>query len=201
MADQEKDNKVKELRQSALLGVTPTTPSRFGEETSCELVGPVSLKKSPMVSTASNSREETSHELAVVPVSIKKASAVPTANREETAKEIAVPVAWQKPRTYSASNREETAAEIAAPVSLGKIRNNDNAEGKAEGKAQAGTGIGFLAIALSIISLFVMPILFGAAGIIVGFIARSRGARGLGAWAIGIGVVSIIIGIFITPFF
>jgi hypothetical protein len=177
VADQEKDNKVKELRQSALLGVTPTTPSKFGEETSCELVGPVSLKKSPMASTASNSREEISHELAVVPVSIKKAPAVSTANREETA------------------------AEIAAPVSLGKIRNNDNAGGKAQGKAQAGTGIGFLALALSILSLFVMPILFGAAGIIVGFIARSRGARGLGAWAIGIGVVSIIIGIFITPFF
>ena len=41
----------------------------------------------------------------------------------------------------------------------------------------------------------------GAAGIIIGFIARRRGATGLGAWAIGIGAVSIIVGIFILQFF
>ena len=54
---------------------------------------------------------------------------------------------------------------------------------------------------LSIISLFVLPVLLGAAGIIVGYIARRRGAQGLGAWAMGIGVVSLVLGIFIIPFF
>lgn len=61
--------------------------------------------------------------------------------------------------------------------------------------------MGTLAIALSILSLFVLPILFGAAGIVLGFVARSRGAAGLGAWAIGIGALSIIVGIFVLPFF
>jgi len=93
--------------------------------------------------------------------------------------------------------REETAAEIAAPVPVVRRRGYDDIRGKAEG----GTGTGYAALALSILSLFVLPILFGAAGIVLGFIARAKGATGLGAWAIGIGVVSIVIGIFILPFF
>ena len=93
--------------------------------------------------------------------------------------------------------KEETAAEIAAPVTFGRRRGYDDLRERAEG----GTGTGYVALALSIISLFVMPILFGAVGIVLGFIARRRGAEGLGAWAIGIGAVSIIIGIFILPFY
>lgn len=93
--------------------------------------------------------------------------------------------------------REETAAEIAAPVPIVRRRGYDDIRGRTEG----GTGTGYVALALSILSLFVFPILFGAAGIVLGFVARRRGAEGLGAWAIGIGAVSIIIGIFILPFF
>jgi hypothetical protein len=91
--------------------------------------------------------------------------------------------------------REETAAEIAAPVPV--IRRRERDDLRTEGSAS----IGYIALALSILSLFVMPILLGAAGIVLGFIARRRGAEGLGAWAIGIGAVSMIIGIFIIPFF
>ena len=91
--------------------------------------------------------------------------------------------------------REETAAEIAAPVPVIRRRGRDDL------RAEGGTSTGFVALALAILSLFVMPILLGAAGIVLGFIARRRGAEGLGAWAIGIGAVSMIIGIFIIPFF
>jgi hypothetical protein len=96
--------------------------------------------------------------------------------------------------------KTESAAEIAAPVTTGRDyaavdrdADRDNTVG--------GRGMGYLALALSIISLFILPVILGAAGVIVGFIARRRGATTLGAWAIGIGIVSIILGIFITPFF
>jgi hypothetical protein len=93
----------------------------------------------------------------------------------------------------------ETAAEIAAPVNL---RRDHAGVGRDDDEVvSGGKGTGFLALALSIISLFMLPVILGAAGIIVGFIARRRGANGLGAWAIGIGIVSLILGIFITPFF
>ncbi|WP_374703104.1 hypothetical protein [Neobacillus cucumis] len=100
----------------------------------------------------------------------------------------------------SSRYREESAAEIAAPVPVTLRNNQTNAQQQQTGAA-AGTGMGVLALALSILSLFVMPILFGAAGIVLGFVARRRGAEGLGAWAIGIGAISIIVGIFILPFF
>ena len=93
----------------------------------------------------------------------------------------------------------ETAAEIAAPVNL--RRDYADVDSNGDEVVSRGKGIGFLALALSIISLFMLPVILGAAGIIVGFIARRRGANGLGAWAIGIGIVSLILGIFITPFF
>lgn len=93
------------------------------------------------------------------------------------------------------ANLEETAAEIAAPVSF------DRGTAAEDEKATAGTGIGVAALILSIISLFVMPVLFGAVGIVLGFIARARGSTGLGSWAIGIGIVSIVMAMLIVPLF
>lgn len=83
---------------------------------------------------------------------------------------------------------EETAGEIAEP-----IRFSDREVERGED----GRGVGWLALALSIVSLFLMPVIMGAAGIIFGFIARRRGAETLGAWAIGIGAVSIILSFFV----
>jgi len=100
----------------------------------------------------------------------------------------------------NADYTEETSAELAAPISYD--RNLDKADNDGDREiATAGRGVGFAALILSIISLFALPVLFGATGIILGFVARGRGARSLGSWAIGIGVVSIIVGMFILPFF
>lgn len=59
---------------------------------------------------------------------------------------------------------------------------------------------GWIAIALSALSFFMMPIILGAAGIIVGFVSRNRGADTLGNIAIAAGAISILISIFILPF-
>ncbi|MFB3165914.1 DUF4190 domain-containing protein [Neobacillus sp. 179-C4.2 HS] len=103
--------------------------------------------------------------------------------------------------TNSSEYKEETAAEIAAPVPITRPSSQQKSKNGSGAGTNAGTGMGWAALALSILSLFVMPILFGAAGIVLGFVARRRGAEGLGAWAIGIGAISIIVGIFILPFF
>ena len=93
------------------------------------------------------------------------------------------------------SYHEETSAELAAPLSLNKreVREYDD-------ERAGGRGIGLSALALSILSLFVLPILFGIAGIVLGFIARRRGASS-GSWAMTIGAISLILSIFILPFF
>ncbi|WP_299087867.1 DUF308 domain-containing protein [uncultured Metabacillus sp.] len=95
----------------------------------------------------------------------------------------------------------EAAAEIAAPVNVDRDYAADERVDDRNEVVGEGRGMGYLALALSIISLFILPVILGAAGIIVGFIARRRGANALGAWAIGIGAVSLVLGIFITPFF
>lgn len=92
---------------------------------------------------------------------------------------------------------EETAAEIAAPVNVSR----DFEEDAAEESTTSGRVLGYSALALSILSLFILPVIMGAAGIVLGFVARRRGAETLGAWAIGIGAVSIIVGLFVLPFF
>lgn len=91
---------------------------------------------------------------------------------------------------------EETAAEIANPVNVNRYESD-----KADHEAGAGRGLGFFALTLSIISLFMFPVFLGIVGIIVGFIARKRGAEGLGIWAIGLGAASIILRMFVMPFF
>lgn len=94
---------------------------------------------------------------------------------------------------------EETSAELAAPISFDRSLNSKDERERES--VTAGRGVGIAALALSILSLFVLPVLFGATGIVLGFVARRRGATTLGSWAIGIGVVSIIVGMFILPFF
>lgn len=97
--------------------------------------------------------------------------------------------------------KEETAAEFTVP----QRGNQNDATGsnRENGSEQrnAGTTLGVTGLALSVLSLFMMPILLGAAGIVLGIIARRRGAKTMGSWAIGVGAVSIIVGIFILPFF
>ncbi|RIW31036.1 DUF4190 domain-containing protein [Bacillus salacetis] len=92
---------------------------------------------------------------------------------------------------------EETAAELTTPMALGSDFERD----AVEETSTSGRILGYAALALSILSLFIVPVLFGAAGIVLGFVARRRGSDALGAWAIGIGAVSIIVGIFVLPFF
>lgn len=94
--------------------------------------------------------------------------------------------------------REETAAEFTP----NRVNNTFNgAQNRTDGASFGGATIGVISLILSILSLFMMPFLFGILGIIGGFISRARGAKSLGTWAIGIGAISIVVGIFILPFF
>lgn len=95
---------------------------------------------------------------------------------------------------YEESNgnfTEETAAEIT------------NDEVHIEDHDKSDTDInsiyGWVALGLSVISFFLIPLLFAAAGIILGFIARGRDATILGNTAIATGVLSILARLFILP--
>lgn len=91
---------------------------------------------------------------------------------------------------------EETAAEIATPYTV----NNDDVNRNQSTYVNAKI-VGYIALASAILSLFFAPLLLGIIGIILGFVAQRKGEVGLGAWSIGISTLSIIVGMFILPFF
>jgi|SRR5690625_2053584 len=84
---------------------------------------------------------------------------------------------------------EETSAEFTHPI-----------RGDAE-ESRTNHAYGWIALALSVISLFFIPVLFAIAGIILGVIARNRQSQWLGYSAIVISVISLIVHLFIMPFF
>lgn len=73
------------------------------------------------------------------------------------------------------SNDEETAEELTA--------DDINEESDPDDETQSGvtkSAVGWIAVILAAISFFIMPVIFGGAGVIVGFFARSRDAKTLG---------------------
>jgi hypothetical protein len=93
------------------------------------------------------------------------------------------------------SRNEEYAAEFTADdydqsLDEENIRND----------AEVNTTYGWIGIALSIVAFFMWPIIMGGAGIILGFVSRSRGADTLGNIAIAAGAIAIVITLFILPF-
>lgn len=94
---------------------------------------------------------------------------------------------------------EEAAAEFhtAEPVSFSK---EDRDTDESVEQLMNGRAMGIFSLVLSLLSLFILPILLGAAGIIVGFVARKSASQTIGNWAIGIGVVSILTSLFFSAF-
>lgn len=94
---------------------------------------------------------------------------------------------------------EETSAEFSPEHPANQRYSDDNEEESMNGLMK-GKAMGIFALLLSILSLFILPVFLGGAGIIVGFIARRGQAKTIGNWAIGIGIVSIIASLFFRSF-
>jgi len=93
--------------------------------------------------------------------------------------------------------REEAAAEV---VPLDSHRKSEEEMFEEDRQTVKNYSIGIFALVLSILSLLIMPIILGAAGIITGIYARRRDSKTLGNWAIGIGAISIVASLFFSPY-
>ncbi|TVY09632.1 hypothetical protein [Paenibacillus cremeus] len=58
-------------------------------------------------------------------------------------------------------------------------------------RSQSYRWLGITALLLSVLSLFVYPALFGTVSTVLGFFAFLLGVRGLGAWAVVVGLISL----------
>ncbi|WP_407268403.1 DUF4190 domain-containing protein [Radiobacillus sp. PE A8.2] len=102
---------------------------------------------------------------------------------------------------YSLDEAYKRDEEIAQEISAAEFNRPMQAtEKETEMKSEVKTGMGWLALILAALSFFIMPVILGAAGIIFGFVSKSRGADTLGNTAIIAGAISIIITLFIAPF-
>ncbi len=119
--------------------------------------------------------------------------------------------------------QEETAAEVAPRLNetleadqQDDKENEQRSEGQEIGYREQISGIesmeeqreaeegsmalGWTALVLSLVSLFFLPVLMASAGIVAGFFAYRGGNRTLGLWAIGVGLFSLVMAFFVTPF-
>ncbi|AKO94163.1 hypothetical protein BEH_19950 [Priestia filamentosa] len=109
-----------------------------------------------------------------------------------------------KDREYEEPFMEETAAELGGDVRNERYieqKRTDRSQDRSNQNGREGIGYGRLGLILSVLSFFFLPVIFSIAGIVLGFIARRKGARSVGTWAIGFGIVSLLIAMFILPFF
>ena len=91
--------------------------------------------------------------------------------------------------------QEETSAEI-----MDENVNMDMKDDDTDDHFATGNMMGWIGIVLSVLSFFMIPILFAGAGIILGIIARMREANTLGYTAIAVGIVSLVVRLFFVPF-
>lgn len=95
---------------------------------------------------------------------------------------------------------EEFAQDIALDASSLRHEPIESDERETDMQDNVQTGWGWTAVVLSVLSFFMMPVILGAAGVIIGFVAKRRGADTLGNTAIIAGAVAIILQLFIAPF-
>ncbi|GGD71262.1 DUF4190 domain-containing protein [Paenibacillus nasutitermitis] len=126
---------------------------------------------------------------------------------EEVSAELALPIS-RKERVENETKadhhpyNEEMSAELAAPVGrLERTENQTKVHQAVEETTEAGRAAGWAALVLSLLSWFVWPLLLGATGAVVGFIAYRQGAKSLGLWSMVLGLISFLAYLVIIPIY
>ncbi|WP_341278387.1 hypothetical protein [Paenibacillus sp. FSL H8-0537] len=100
---------------------------------------------------------------------------------------------------------EEMAGEFAAGVPV-PVSYVPRSESKSEGEdtvreSAGGTALGWVGLVFAIVSWFLWPALMGAAAAVLGFVAYRQGAKGLGSWAVTIGLIAFVLAVVIIPLY
>lgn len=108
---------------------------------------------------------------------------------------------------YDEERDEEYASELAEAPGIDSLARRSTDAEKFDGSrdwdaadTDAGRLVGWAALAMAIVSLFVWPAFFGPAAAITGFVAWTRGSRTLGVWSIALGLISFVLYLFLAPF-
>ncbi|GAK39660.1 hypothetical protein PUW24_26410 [Paenibacillus urinalis] len=102
------------------------------------------------------------------------------------------------PRKEHHDHQEEYAAEISPSVRVDSTGETSRARERDEDTTSK--RIGYLALAVSIVSLFLWSYVVGVIGIVLGYYAFSKGRRTAGGWAMGIGIAALVSYAFLVMF-
>lgn len=94
------------------------------------------------------------------------------------------------PVVQDGQHNEEYAAELVVPRPNAE-RERTKREKTTEQPAPA-TSLGYVAIFIAVLSLFLLPGLVGPVSAVVGFMAYVRGSRKLGIWSIVLGTIAFV---------
>jgi hypothetical protein len=83
---------------------------------------------------------------------------------------------------------EEFAEEVMVPSETLSESNSERSRNPAE--LSISKRLGYAALILALLSMFIWPVILGPAAIILGFIAFRGGNRGVGTWSIALGLLS-----------
>lgn len=92
----------------------------------------------------------------------------------------------------------EVAGEIT-PDEIHQDRQTRRERHQDEADLDRHTWLGWLAVVLSVLAFFWMPLILGTAGIVFGIIARNRDLKVLGNTAIVVGLVVVVLRLLILP--
>jgi len=111
-----------------------------------------------------------------------------------------------QPMPHMPNFNEEMGADFAyglptAPVQPAATRHDVRDVESEVNKQTASYPLGWVALIFAIASWFVWPMLLGATAAVLGYMAYRRGARGLGGWAIAIGLVAVALNLVIVPLY
>lgn len=102
-------------------------------------------------------------------------------------------------------HREETAGELAPDTRVlpGQEEAPPQESAAEEAVEEAGDGAvwSWAGLVLSLLSFLVMPLFLGIVGMGLGYVGFRQGARNTGVWAMGLGALSILASLLITPYF
>ena len=111
----------------------------------------------------------------------------------------------KRPKT---EDNDEFAAEVAPDPTVGRRpakpeEERSPAESNRESGAEieaANHAVGWTALVLAIVSLFVYPVFLGGVSVLLGIMAYMQGSRSLGAWSVIIGGIAFISSLFLIPY-
>ncbi|MBD2869506.1 DUF308 domain-containing protein [Paenibacillus arenilitoris] len=99
---------------------------------------------------------------------------------------------------------EEMGADFAVGSPVANVDRTEDRHVERAERADTETGgntLGWVSLVFAVVSWFIWPVLLGATAAVLGYIAYRQGSRGLGGWAMALGIIALALNVIIVPLY